>query len=120
MRQFILWLPVLFLHLAIFITSVTLGIDIPLSSIVQQTPLRDNCQENPTWKLQHKMSIRERRKTSTGSRGMKKRRTVLAVGAAAIPTLWTSRASKAVVWLSGLMLLVAGQVLDKVAQEGVI
>ena len=88
--------------------SVTLAIDTPRSSTVQQMHLRDSCPGFPISKRLPRMRRHERKKTTTGRIQTHPRRMVSAVAADAILTSWTSKAKKGLALPNGWRLLEAG------------
>lgn len=94
--------PVPCCPLATSITSVTLATDTrPSSTALPTRRSGGSCLGNRSSRRQHWTSGSASRRTTTGSTGTRQRRTAWAAGAAATPTLSTSKARRAAVWPSG-------------------
>lgn len=112
--------PVLSFPHATFTTFVTLATDTPPSSTVQRMRLwADSFHESHTLRRPHVTRRRGLKRMTTGSTGTHPRRTVSDVDAAATPILSTSRARRAAVWRSGLMLLADGPAHRALHEKGV-
>lgn len=91
-------------------TSATLATDTLPSSTARRTrPSADSFRVNRTSRRRRRMSENGSRRTTTGSIGIRPRRTVSDAGAVAILISSMSRAKRAVVWRNGSKLPAVGQ-----------
>lgn len=93
-------------------TSATLATATRRSNTAPPTRPPASCRASPGSSSRRPTPASAARRTPTGTTLTRPRKTASGAAAAAIPTLSTSRARRAVVWLSGSMSLVGGPVLE--------